>query len=53
MVVPVTQEQAGIAVVFLCSFNDPVHERQAVLVVQQAVGLQSKMDIGERYRSLE
>jgi hypothetical protein len=47
MVVPVAQEQASFTT-FLPSFlSGPFHKSQTVLVVQGAVGFESKMDVGE------
>ena len=53
MMVPVTQEHAGLAVVFATSFDDPVHEVCAILVVQQAVALEPKVYVSENDGSLE
>ena len=53
MMMPVPQEQASVAIVCFGSLDNPIHKGQTVLVVNQAVGFQSKMYVSERDRSLE
>jgi len=53
VMVPVAQEQTGLAAVLATSLDDPIHETGAVLIVQQAVRFQAKVYVRESDSPLE
>jgi hypothetical protein len=53
MVVPIAQEHAGFAPVGFSCLDDPIYKLLAILIVQQAIRFQSKMDVSENDSLLE
>jgi len=47
VVVPITQEQAGLTTFRFCLGSGPLHKVQAVLVVSDAVAFEPKVDVRE------
>jgi hypothetical protein len=47
MMMPIAQEHTSLATFLVADINDPVHEAGTILIVQHAVGFQTKMYVSE------